>query len=381
MSARTRIAIVVGLIALFAVAALVVRTAFSPSPVVDRQRQPASPLEAMIGQMIIVGFNGTEPHDKGVQAVAGQIAENKVGGVLLLGRNLRDAKQVKGLTEFLKDQPASRMPLIAIDQEGGRVQRLRHIDGLELWSSASDVAQASKRFGEGYAFEYYSSRARDLRSLGINFNLGPVVDLNINPENPIIGKLDRSYSDDPKVVAGVSAEFVRAHRMAGVLTALKHFPGHGSSLADSHLTLPNISASWDRVELQPYIELAKAGMIDAVMTGHLVHGGYSDGPDLPVSLSRRGIEALRALMGDSPIVITDDLHMRAISDHRSEEEAAVKAVLAGNDLLIFSSQERIDPDLGDRINLAIKTAVEDGRIPVETIARAYLRIIGFKRSI
>ncbi|MEP3276089.1 MAG: glycoside hydrolase family 3 N-terminal domain-containing protein [Stappiaceae bacterium] len=368
-------------IAIFAVLGIAWWLFSIPTQTAGREPQPASPLEAMIGQMIIVGFDGETAEHSGVQSVAGQIADNKVGGVLLLGRNVQSASQLSALTDFLNRQPASRKPFIAIDQEGGKVQRLRNIDGIAQWSSAVEVAEQNSAVRKDYAFDYYADRARDLRGLGINFNLGPVVDLNINPGNPIIGKLDRSYSEDPQTVTELAGAFVRAHRLANVLTSLKHFPGHGSSKVDSHYELPDITVTWDKAELEPYVALAQADMIDTVMTGHLVHNAFSDLPDIPVSLSRKGMSALRAIIGDRPVIITDDLQMRAILDHQSDEEAAVRAVLAGNDLLVFSSHQRAEPGLGDRINLAIRKAVDEGRVPVETVARSYLRILALKKAI
>jgi beta-N-acetylhexosaminidase len=344
------------------------------------QDLPKADLQTMIGQMLIVGFAGSTPDGGDVESLTWQIEHGIVGGVILLKRNIKNPEQLAALTRHLQDA-AGPLPLfIGIDQEGGKVQRLTAETGFAEWASAAEISRRAAR-DPGYALGYYKARGAELRALHINLNFGPVVDLNINPANPIIGGLDRSYSADPAVVAADGGDFVQGHRENGVLTAIKHFPGHGSSLTDSHDSLPDISQTWSRVELAPYGDLAAAGLVDMAMVGHLMLPEFSDGPGVPVSLSASGVSALRDLVGDKTVIITDDMQMGAIQERYSEEEAAILAILAGNDVLIHSTFERIDPDIGPRLNLAIRQAVETGRIPQSQIEDAYARIVALKARI
>jgi beta-N-acetylhexosaminidase len=344
------------------------------------QDVPKADLQTMIGQMLIVGFAGSAPDNGDVESLTWQIEHGVIGGVILLKRNIKNPEQLAALTQHLQDA-AGPLPLfISIDQEGGRVQRLTSETGFADWASAAEISRLAAR-EPGYALGYYSARAAELHALHINLNFGPVIDLNVNPANPIIGALDRSYSADPRLVTAEGGDFVLGHRANGVLTAVKHFPGHGSSLTDSHDTLPDISTTWTAAELDPYRDLAASGLVDMAMVGHLMLPEFSDGAGVPVSLSAKGVGALRDLVGDQTVIVTDDLQMGAIQQNYSEAEAAILAILAGNDLLIHSTFDRIDPDIGPRLNLEIQEAVKSGRIPQSRIEQAYARIVALKARI
>ena len=326
-------------------------------------------LTRIAGQLIMTGFAGREPGQVGVEVAARQIAAGEIGGVLLLDRNIRSPEQLRRLTGRLR---ADADPFIAIDQEGGRVARLRRRNGFERWDSAASVA---RRMTPEEAGSYYGTRARDLAGLGITANLGPVVDLDLG--GPAIGALGRAYGPDPATVVPYAAAFVRAHRAAGVATALKHFPGHGSATLDSHRVLPDIGARWRGAEMEPFRALAAQGLADMVMTAHLSHPAFSDAPDLPSSLSARAIDALRET-GFGGVVVTDDLEMRAVSDAFGPEEAAIRALAAGNDMVIFSTYGALDRALGPRVNAAIVDAVRQGRLTEAQIARSYAAVSALK---
>jgi beta-N-acetylhexosaminidase len=153
--------------------------------------------------------------------------------------------------------------------------------------------------------------AEELAQAGVNLNFGPVVDLNSYPGNPVIARRKRSFGADPKAVAALARAFITAHREANVVTAAKHFPGHGSSRSDSHKVLADISQSWRESELEPYRLLARDGLLDMVMVGHLYHPRFSDGEGVPASLSERAIRALRAdgYIGFKGVVVSDDMEM------------------------------------------------------------------------
>jgi beta-N-acetylhexosaminidase len=337
-------------------------------------------LETMIGQMLIVGFAGSTPENGDVESLVYQIQHGIIGGVILLKRNVKSPGQLADLTQYLQDAAGERPLFIGIDQEGGRVQRLTSEAGFDEWASAAEVARRTAR-DAGYARGYYTDRAAQLHDLHINLNFGPVVDLNINPVSPAIGALDRSFGADAATVVDDGGDFVLGHRAHGVLTAVKHFPGHGSAGADSHKSLPDISKTWTKDELVPYRDLASQGLVDMAMTGHLAEPDFSDGPDVPVSLSVKGVGTLRSILGDSPVIITDDLEMDPIQARYSESEAAILAILAGNDVLLHSTFDHIDPDIGPRLNRAIQDAVASGRIPRSRIEQSYARIVALKSRI
>nr|WP_256372765.1 glycoside hydrolase family 3 N-terminal domain-containing protein [Roseibium sp. RKSG952] len=340
-------------------------------------RRPLSETQKKIGQMILVGFNGVAPDDFGSRVASAQLADGTIGGVILLGRNIENSDQLDHLVDHLKASTDT-TPFIAIDQEGGSVQRLRGIDDVPLYPGAVTLAENSNGCQGNSVYETYEAMAEKLWHFGINLNLGPVVDVNTNPNSPVIGQLGRSYSAKPAIVEQCAEDFVDAHRNAGILTSLKHFPGHGSAREDSHKRLPSIALSWQEEELEPFRYLARTGRADMIMLGHLVHPDFSDGPDMPASLSKKGVSAARHIAGHDTVLISDDLEMNAISDRLNPEDAAVRAIKAGNDMIIVSGYGRNDPGLGDRINKAIFRAVQNGEIPAVQIDQSYDRIAALK---
>jgi beta-N-acetylhexosaminidase len=338
-------------------------------------------LDQMIGQMLIVGFTGSQSGDAGVETARQQIAAGVIGGVILLNRNIEDPAQLSALIQSLNTPNLPQPAFIAVDQEGGKVQRLPAAKGFTAWDSAESLQRMAKTGGKEFTRHYYAARAAKLQALGVNLNFAPVVDLNRNPANPIIGKLGRSYSSDPATASDMAADFVRGHRAHGVLTSLKHFPGHGSSAGDSHQALPSIAQSWHVDELSPYATLAQEGLIDMVMVGHLYHPDFSDALGVPSSVSRKGVGALRQIIGPQAVIVTDDLQMQAVHDLYSDPEAAVQAVLAGDDLLLFSADKHPDPMIGPKIAAALKQAVQQGRIPRTRIEESYARILRLKQRL
>ncbi len=224
--------------------------------------------------------------------------------------------------------------------------------------------------------------AEELADAGFNLNFGPVVDLNLNPGNPVIGQRDRSFGADPNTVTMLARAFITAHRDADIVTVAKHFPGHGSSHVDSHKALADVSRPGRRSSSSLTGTLAKEGMLDAVMIGHLYHPRFSDGAKLPASLSGRAVQALRAsYIGFDGVVVSDDMEMGAVSDDYSFEERVIKAVNAGTDLLVFSNVCGRDPELGPKIHAIIADAVRDGRISRTRIEEAYGKIKMLKRRL
>jgi beta-N-acetylhexosaminidase len=336
----------------------------------------ASRLDAMIGQMIMVGFEGRSEREPGVVAAHDQLGKGVIGGVVLYPDNIGPPEKLRALIAYLRDAQPWPVPFIAVDQEGGLVQRL---SGHGYFPSARSVG-ANPSFATPEAAErLYRTMADELAETGFNLNFGPVVDLSLNPGNYVIVQRDRSFGANPNTVATLAAAFIRAHRAAGIATVAKHFPGHGSSSADSHRMLADISNTWQEIEIEPYRTLATEGLLDGVMLGHLYHPRFSDGAKLPASLSGRAVAALRDT-GFNGIVVSDDMEMGAVRDY-SLDERVVKGVNAGTDLLVFSNVTLRDPELGAKLHAIIANAARDGRISRSRVEKAYGKIMLLKRRI
>ena len=334
-------------------------------------------LRQMIGQMLMVGFVGNSASSTGVRTVTQQIRAGDVGGVVYLGPNissLQDAARMNAA--FLRANPAL-PPLIAIDQEGGQVERLTRRHGFQEIASAASIGRGSP----AEARQTYDRLAGRLKSLGFNVNLGPVVDVNVNPRNPIIGRYGRSYSADPGRVTRFATSFVDAHRQHGVLTTLKHFPGHGSSTGDSHLGFTNITRTWTDAELAPYRQMIASGTVDMVMSGHLYHSRLNAGgpPKTPASLSPGTLDLLRQMSPDV-VIITDDLQMGAIRKEFGFEEALIQAVMAGNDILMYTAMGDNWAALPGRVIRTLEARAQPGTQLRARIEQSYRRILAMKRT-
>jgi beta-N-acetylhexosaminidase len=374
------------LVAMFAAAVGLSVVATSPraEPVPeDAAPCDTSHLSAVIGQMIMVGFPGNNEKDAGVIAARRQLADGVIGGVVLFPENIGPPNKLKALTGYLRDARSNPVPFIAVDEEGGKVQRLDGRNGYRHFPSAASVGRNPSYASPQAAERLYAKMAAQLAEAGFNMNLGPVVDLNLNPRNPVIGARDRSFSADPDVVTALATAFIEAHRQANIVTVAKHFPGHGSSTTDSHETLADVSKTWRPIEIEPYQRLAKAGLLDAVMIGHLYQPRFSDREGLPASLSAKAVRALRdkSWIDFNGVIISDDMEMGAVRDAFTPEERAVKAVNAGTDIVMFSGVKSHDPELGVKIHAALLKAVCDGRISRARIEKAYGKIMLLKRRL
>jgi beta-N-acetylhexosaminidase len=310
-------------------------------------------LRRMIGQMVLVGFVGDNPEAEGYRLVMKQAEKGQITGIILLKRNIQSMPSVQALNAGL--QSASKVPLlISIDQEGGRIERLTSVIGFRETASAEKIARS---MSETKAFKIYREMAGSLHNLGFNLNFGPVVDVNINPQNPIIGRLGRSFSADPQKVINYAMAFIKAHNEAHVLTALKHFPGHGSSKRDSHKGSADVTATWNESELEPYEIIIGLNEADMVMSSHVINGKLA-GSRMPSSLSAEILKKLlRGKLQFKGVVISDDMQMEAIASNYGFEDSVVKAVLAGNDILVFANDKHPDPLIPEKIaDLLVKEA-------------------------
>jgi beta-N-acetylhexosaminidase len=338
-------------------------------------------LEQMAGQMIMVGFQGNIATSQSVVQTRNLIKQGKIGGVMYLKTNVSSLANVKAMNESFLSAGVFLPPFIAIDQEGGSIERLTKAVGFAEIPSAAHFGSSNS---PQRAQKIYSTMAKSLANLGVNMNFGPVVDLNINKQNPIIAKYGRSYGDDVKTVVTYAEAFVSAHRIAGVITALKHFPGHGSSAGDSHVGFVDITKTWQAKELDPYRIMVKDNMVDMVMVGQLFHQKLSTeaGVQLPSSLSPNWIAGvLRKQIGYDGVVISDDMEMAAIREKYSLKETIIRAINAGTDILLFSNTANYRIGLADEVRAIIVAEAKASPNFAAKVEASYKRIARLKKRI
>ena len=313
-----------------------------------------------IGQLFMVGFLGTSV----TADLSAFLREYKPGGVILFSRNLESVEQIVQLTNDLQQCSPKSPLLIAIDQEGGRVSRLPK--GFTIFPPCQLIGRCHS--GE-LAYAAAATIAKELKSVGINMNMAPVLDVNSNPDNPVIG--DRAFGPDPETVIEmglVTAAGLQDHK---VVSCGKHFPGHGDTNADSHKELPVVDASRERleaIEFAPFRRATAAG-IASLMTAHVLYKALDE--RLPATLSPDIItHLLREQMGYDGIVLTDDLEMHAIVDHYGPGDAAVRAFLAGCDVLLICKER----DREIAAFEAIEQAVASGTIDTARLDLSVARI-------
>ncbi len=341
------------------------------------------PLEYKIGQMLMVGIDG----DVISEEIKNYIKVYNIGGVILFNHstnnekkgNLVNPKQLEKLTSDI--QNISRIKLfISIDQEGGKITRLKEAD--KIWNISTPSHKAlGDSDNQQYIYDQAFQMALSLASYGINMNFAPVVDVNVNPDNPIIAKYDRSFSSNPNKVIRDAKMFIKGQTDAGIISVIKHFPGHGSSATDSHLGTVDVTNTYQDYEIKPFKTiLTDPNYKGAVMSAHIFNKNIDD--KLPASLSYNFItKILREEFKFDGVVFSDDLKMKAIEDNFTLEEALVDVVNSGSDVIIYSNQ------IGKCDNAFVKKAVniiaknvKEGKIPSYRIDESYLRIIKLKQA-
>lgn len=311
------------------------------------------------------GFDGTELPDH-IQ----KLLDDGLGGIILFKRNLRDLEQICALTASLHRRAAGPL-LVGADQEGGRVVRLP-----PPFLPIPSAATLGRIDDPMLTREVACAVGRELRAAGFTWNLAPVLDVHTNPDNPIIG--DRAFSDDPQRVARLALATVRGFEDAGILTTGKHFPGHGDTATDSHLTLPESMQPQDRwrtVEFLPFLEAIRAG-IPSILVAHLNCPALD--PATPSSLSRIVItDVLRGELGFDGVVVSDDLEMKAIMARFDVGEAAVRFLEAGGDLLLICRE----PARQRSAVAAVDAAVRTGRLSRRRLHESLDRLARFRARI
>lgn len=354
-------------------------------------------LDEKIGQMLMLEFRHWEDENGELQEVTelnedikNAIVKYKVGGVILFAENVRDTEQTTKLTHNIQKAAVENgldPLLISIDQEGGIVVRLG--TGTSLPGNMALGATRDKEL----AYQYGKIIADEIKALGINVNLAPVMDTNNNPNNPVIGL--RSISSDPKLVGELGSEVVKGLQDQGVSAAIKHFPGHGDTATDSHLGLPVVDKSFEEVEkleLVPFKKAANEG-VDMIMTAHISYPqlekdtaiSKKDGSTvgIPATLSDDILTGIiREKMHYDGIVITDAMKMQAIADHFGEEDAVVMAIKAGVDIPLMPALLQKNEDLLklDNIIGRIKNEIDLGNIFENEIDNSVYRILELKQK-
>jgi len=328
-------------------------------------------LDEAIGQTLCFGWGGENPQEANAHALE-LVADMGVGGLVLLGRNVASSERMSATMADLQARAAIPL-LVSIDHEGGLVCRfaasLHRFPGNMALAAGGDRQTTSDR-----AYRQGAAQAAELRSVGVNWNLAPCLDVNNNPDNPVIGV--RSYSDDPEVVGALGVAAIRGLQDHGVMACGKHFPGHGDTDVDSHLDLPTIRGAVERlrrIELPPFIAAINAG-VGAIMTTHIRFPSLD--PEYPATLSSTILtELLRGSLGYDGLIVTDCLEMAAIAASPGTPQGAVRALQAGADMVLVCHTLETQRATID----AIRTAIRSGALQEERIREAAARVLATKR--
>ncbi len=327
-------------------------------------------LRSKIGQMIMVGYHSYSFGD----TMLYDISQRNLGGVILYSWNINDPQQLLSLTNQFQSN-ASTPLFISTDQEGGYVSRLNAQNGFE--NTPSHFTLGTTFNLEDSTRNTSSKMAQWLQDAGININLAPVVDVNVNPLSPAIGALDRSFSSDPMTVFNHANWFVDEFSNKNILSSLKHFPGHGSALNDSHLGFTNITHTWADSELVPYQQLISNGYSDLIMIGHLYNANIDS--LYPASLSYNTITTLlKDSLGFNGLVITDALNMGAITLNYGFGESIELAINAGTDILLYADNQKDGQSIVKHIIDTVEYKVNMGLITQTRIDSAYQNIMNSK---
>ncbi|MDD4358227.1 MAG: beta-N-acetylhexosaminidase [Candidatus Pacebacteria bacterium] len=351
---------------------------------VNKKEVNSVSLDEKIGQMLILGFRGLEVNES--SKIINDINKYNIGGVILFdydvpsktwNRNIESPNQTKKLIEDIRNLTRGDL-VVAVDAEGGYVNRLKSKYGFAQIDSAQKMGEGEKE----QTFLKASPLGLELNYLGFNLNFAPVVDVNINPDNPAIGYLERSFNNDPEKVYEHADAFIDTMHEYNIATAIKHFPGHGSSKDDSHLGLVDVTNTYDKEkELLPYKKLIEDNKLDMIMTAHVMNQNIDS--ENPATLSPIFLEdILRNELGYNGIIVSDDMQMGAIIDNFGFDEAIIKAINAGCNLLIFSNNNNreYDEDIAQKAVNVIKKAAQNGQISEETINDSYNKIQALKQK-
>lgn len=338
--------------------------------------RPGDPLAKDVAELLLMGFYGSGPTSFSARLLARQVRRGQVGSVFFVGHNVG---KPRALTALLALFAATRIPpLLAIDHEGGWVQRLKSRHGASTLPAAQDVCKA---LSPAEAQITYARAGVELRRIGFNLTLGPVLDVH-DQRNPAIGQFGRAYDSDPERIADYGAAFISGSLQAGVACAAKHFPGHGRAFSDSHFEPANASCTWSEAELLPFVRLlASPTPPPLVMVGHL-RVDPLDPAGLPATISAPIIRGLlREKLGYRGIVMTDDIDMGAISTILPRKEAFIAALAAGNDLVMIKNLFGYDPLVPERAVAWVREGIARGQLSEESIKASAGRVRALRAAL
>lgn len=335
-----------------------------------------------IGQMIVVGFDGTDADGAGPQRVLAQLQSGKVGGVVVAGRNIRSRAQLRALMGSLRKAKAGTPPLYMVVHEGGAGQSFSAEMGFSMYPSASELGEVNDPLN---AFNVYNHMAEELASFGFNANLGPVVDLAVQADRAVPSAHRRLFGSSPKHVAAFAKAFWLGHRRQGVLTALKRFPGRAGPKAedktgDASEGTDGSAAVED--SLEAYRQLIESGNADMIMTGQITDPGVSDASGLPTSLAAKEIrKRLREELEFAGVVVSADLNSPAIAGRFSLKDRVLRAISAGADLLFIGYETAPEDNVVADITAIIREAIESGALSRQRIEESHSRIQRLKQNL
>ena len=352
------------------------------APPSEEEESVSTLTDQMLGQLIMQGFRGSDI-DSVSMLVKDQIVSGEIGNIILFdydsgrkeyGRNIKDARQVHRLLSDLQALAPGYL-LTAIDQEGGRVMRLKPRYGFPALPSAQQLGSQANTDSTTH---YASINAENLQALGFNVNFAPVIDLNVNPTNPVIGGIERSFGEATSTVVAHARAWIAPHRDAGILSVLKHFPGHGSSESDSHKGFTDVTASWTPEELSPYQELLTTEDAVGVMTAHVFNRSIDS--IYPATMSPHYIQGiLRDSFHYDGVVFSDDLQMKAVNTLYPFETIIEQTIKSGVDILVFGNNlKEYDEDLARKTIQTLRKLVEEGKISEDRLRESYQRVQALK---
>lgn len=341
-------------------------------------------LRNKIGEMLIVGFQDYQFNEESL--IAEDIEKYHVGGVILFAktesgeiRNIVNPEQLQAMIEQLQTHAKKTRKenegglFIGIDQEGGKVSRLSKENGFVFEDISAK--ELGRKNDINFTFEYAVRLGSYLKELGINLNFAPVVDLGVD-ENNFIYKKERCFSGEGKSVYEQAEAFIKGIHISSIKTVLKHFPGHGSSLGDTHRGLVDVTGTWSSKELEPYQKFVDGGYEDMIMMSHVINR-VLDGASVPATFSKKMVDLLREEMGFEGIIISDDLCMGAIVNEYSFEDTLKYAINSGVDMLILANHQ--SDQTKDAVDI-IEKFVAEGEVSAQRIEEAYNRIIKLKST-
>ncbi len=327
--------------------------------------------------MIMMGINDRKLIEEN-DVLKQEISTGKVGGIIYFEKNISPTYSKDMLKKMSLDlQALAKVPLfISIDEEGGKVHRLKEKYGMIKMPSAAYLGTLNNLDSTIF---YNRQLAALMSEVGINLNFAPDVDLALNANNPVIAKVERSYSADPAVVSAHAEACIKVHHEYNIKTVIKHFPGHGSSATDSHYGITDITKQWQFVELLPYKEVIQSGLCDAVMTAHIINCRL-DTTCLPATLSKVVMtDILRGVLGFDGVIFSDDMQMHAISKNYGLENAVKLSILAGVDVLVFGNNvNQSYRTTATEVHAIVMKLVQSGEISEERINESFQRIMDLK---